>query len=78
MTVQLLPNVTLPHGPQRVTVGGRGYAIPASAGVRPGLHDGVVYVIYLSRVHCLVAGGEAAIPNALRSKIASRFFGARR
>lgn len=76
MSVRLLPEVSL-SGPQKVTVGGRVFGVPASAGVRLVQDGKLAFVLFQAKVHALSNAGEISIPVELKPRIASAYFGGR-
>jgi hypothetical protein len=76
VSLSLLPQPSI-SGPRKVGCGRVFYGIPKGAGaVQP--KTGLLYVLYMAKIHCFVEAGEVELPNALRSELASRYFGAGR
>lgn len=71
---RVLPQPTI-SGPRVVRVGSASFGVPASAGVASAAAGKIVYVLFRARIHCFIEAGELEIPPAIRSRLASRYFG---
>jgi hypothetical protein len=76
MSLRVLDKPTI-SGPKQVGCGRVFYGIPEGAGaVQP--KPGLLYVLYMAKVHVFTESGEVEIPDDLRQPLASMYFGARR
>lgn len=76
MKLTLLSEPAFPAGPTRVRVGSTDYAVPHGAGVAESESGpGLVYLLHAATLHALTEAGEVRVPDSLRSRIASRYFG---
>ncbi|MEO8261820.1 MAG: hypothetical protein ABI566_04555 [Pseudolysinimonas sp.] len=74
---RVLPQPSI-SGPKMIEAGGVSYGVPQSAGVAVVEGSQLVYVLYRARLHLFGQPGEIEIPSAIRARLASHYFGARR
>jgi hypothetical protein len=74
MTLKLIAPTL--DGPKKFTVGGREFAVPATAGVRLAQGGRMAYVIHQGRLHAFTKDGEiGGIPEEIRRACAQVYFG---